>query len=1111
MTTYPGTAPTSFVGAQATVGQRGTLPTFTDGNAYWLDSNGGDGNLGISGSPWKTLGKVFGSSTTLNDSSGNGYNLTQTVSVENFPLFGYPCAPLPPRGSSAIVGKGAYGAANRDRLSMPAGIRTALASKTKFTVEGWFYVAKYDFLTYPGTLFSMHSTQGAANRDFAVQITDNSSTHFKSFQITTPDGSGAMAVNAVNTGRWYYFAFVYDTTVTLGTKLWLGETPETAVVVGTRSNTTAVGSTVVDASILGNSLAAIGSLETLRGFMARTAISTDTRTSFPTLPGTANLQGLWTFSTPCLMQSAPRPYVVLMNSGTWNERVYCPWVYDMPNGFDIYALDGAEPVVEVGAGAVAGTYGPNYPGISLPFTPNYRINQTTGNDATGARNNPTKPFKTIQAALNDVNVNNNDVFEIQDSGIYKESLTFPTGLTGLTLRGQLGKLPVIVANATANGQVILPEITGTYQLQNLTFDGIDPSRNFSLLYGSGAGITSVLMDGCLVRNFLQLNNRPGSTNMTVTAQNSAISNTGYIIAGGTYTNCYVHNQTIPGRYITMYGPKTKATFKLCTFDNTAYYSAEDGNTQPSVYDQCLWNNCAIYFDSTGIAGWSAAAITNCTLYQSTLTTQGNGILNLLVENCHQTAGGLSLVRGFDLGGGKILTHTINCSAIGNQTNFRTTDYASWTGHLTSLNATTFGFDLFDGAGTNIDVPYSNALVSSGDAVAYNPSGLTPTNSETGAILLATNQGAENLTLSANDGGNFSSGDGVSDMGVDFPFWNIGVPYLVNGLTFKGPISGAGALGSDYGVAFTAQYCTFNGLGTYGLRVTNGTAVQNCLFATNGHAVRSNAASVSVAGSIGSACTGAFVVNYGQGLQADHNTAFQCQYGIYELPSATGGVITNTILNGSALYDYSGPGTLSYCCVSTIDPASGGALDPNSLSVDPLFFAPMSFDLRLQTPAIGSFYTSPAIGADNAGGNMGALAYTYGPATTVWMTLDFGAQDVYGNYYRNPDRVVRKELPIKLAEGDRENGAIFSVAATFKREYEFTWEQNTNDMPQAQVVDMLNMFTSWTNELQVDFGLGQGWVPGYFARQNGFEWTDMTGYYSDSAQPTPVRSLTIREA
>jgi ribosomal protein S15 len=123
------------------------------------------------------------------------------------------------------------------------------------------------------------------------------------------------------------------------------------------------------------------------------------------------------------------------------------------------------------------------------------------------------------------------------------------------------------------------------------------------------------------------------------------------------------------------------------------------------------------------------------------------------------------------------------------------------------------------------------------------------------------------------------------------------------------------------------------------------------------------------------------------------------------------VIKDSILAGSGSFDYSGDGLVTYSSVGTLDPNRVPSLDAYSIRLDPLFRQPQDADLRLQALEVESFFNSPCKGTSSTGGDMGAYDMTYGAASTAWTLIDLGT---FG--WRNPDKVTRKELPIKPQEG-----------------------------------------------------------------------------------------------
>jgi hypothetical protein len=434
---------------------------------------------------------------------------------------------------------------------------------------------------------------------------------------------------------------------------------------------------------------------------------------------------------------------------------------------------------------------------------------------------------------------------------------------------------------------------------------------------------------------------------------------------------------------------------------------------------------------------------------------------------------------------------------------------------TQTNSRCFNNTILNAGVAGLEAPSSvvtRGCAFQGNALPYQ-GGVVPTYTPAAVKVISGVPGAENATLAANDGGIFSGNPGsTDDVGMDLALFDIRTAGAVtlNGLTFKAGINEESGIQSTINTPFHVSYCTFDGLGTYGIKLSDTATVKHCLLSVNGHAIKGNRFNNTVEYCLAVACGGTFVLQKGWSLHLLHCSAQACEYGLYEGFAASVLQGEDLILAASGAYDYSGNTILTYSCVGTLDPTRPNALDEHSFRLDPLYRAPDQGDLRLMALAVGSKYDSPAKGTGSGGEDMGAWDFTYGSPSTAWTTLDFATVDANGTPYRNPDQVLRRELPIKLSEGDREDGGIYSVTATFKLEYELQWEGGQNDMPPGQLAALLALFKCSSNRIQVDFGDGRGYVEACFARQQGFEYTDLTGLYSDDAMPRPLKSLVIRE-
>ena len=156
---------------------------------------------------------------------------------------------------------------------------------------------------------------------------------------------------------------------------------------------------------------------------------------------------------------------------------------------------------------------------------------------------------------------------------------------------------------------------------------------------------------------------------------------------------------------------------------------------------------------------------------------------------------------------------------------------------------------------------------------------------------------------------------------------------------------------------------------------------------------------------------------------------------------------------------------------------------------------------------------PVISSPNG---MGAFDMTYGTLSRVWTTIDFSLTDNVGpatGPYRNPDVAGRKVKAIHLSEGDLENGVPYSVASTYKWELSLTWREDANPMPTAQLLALMEMFESGSNQIEISLGgmplVPPNFVPAYIVRSSGFEFADVIGGLADTSVPTPVKEIIVR--
>jgi hypothetical protein len=413
VTTYPGTTQNNWIGAQSVAGRRGTLPTFNDTNAYWIAKNGDDGNSGTQSSPKKTLGSIFATGPSLSDNSGQSDPL---VVMGTVPYLSYPCRPIPPQGNFAV---GPFNDSNY--LTAPSDLRAALSNQNQFCYEAFIFLESHKANT---SVFRFQDNSGVNN---TLLIASNGQASFYMNNVAISSAAGAIVL-----GNWYYIACVLDTS---GQRLYIGDTPETAVLVAQNSTPRTI--QTISTFYIGRST---GAGESMDGYQDRIVISSTARTKFPTAPGASGIQGLYTMETSPLMQTAPKDYIVVKDSEVYNEGLYANFPHEDIGAYGIYAADGEAPIFTRIRGAVPGTYGAGNPARVVSGTPNYYISKS-GNDGTGTRGNPALPFLTIQAALDDGARQGDDILEIQDSGLYRESLSLSS--PSFTLRAKQNQVPVL--------------------------------------------------------------------------------------------------------------------------------------------------------------------------------------------------------------------------------------------------------------------------------------------------------------------------------------------------------------------------------------------------------------------------------------------------------------------------------------------------------------------------------------------------------------------------------------------------------------------------------------------------------------------------------------------
>ncbi len=1126
---YPGTTQQSWTGAQTVAGRRGTLPTFT-GNSYFIAKSGSDSNSGLtSAAPFLTFNQIFGTpsaSSPLADASGNGNSLTATGSppAYAYPFFSptaYPSSvsqPIVPPTTSSFAGP----FTGSNFYNLPSAVYTGMNGKTAITIDGWFYA-----VDFPSGTYNLAGTCIGASNTWIVYLDSSGKLNFKI-------GSTAILSSALTIGQWYYFAAVYDGS---HLNLYIGPTPETAAVAATPvAYSTATGNSTtggIGATINGGDF---------NGYLCRVSFSNVARTSFPTLVGSSGALGTYEFSTPPLAVTATKSYVVVLDSGTYNEAIYFNYRYDLTAALGIYSVDGQAPTITYAKGALAGTYGVGNSAQPALSAPNYYVSKS-GSDSTGTGSSG-NPWLTITHSI--ASMSSAQILQVMDSGVYQEDLVIPAGWA-ITIQAASGQAPTLRnVNQSASG-VHLSSGSNSYETF-VTVIGciLDGQGSLGALCGSVTSNSWTFLD-CSVTNYQSLT---ANTQMIFTAVR-----TGFTLcnSGGPASSAFWNLFQFTGCY---YSTMPSGTGAQQTINFGGYFVGSSNTT---------WVNCVIAWigDSLGNMGnWRGNFLNNSSilLYSSSylnyfnfcdnLIYKGNllfaspgaatGSIGIFYNNNLQM--GYTGQPGFgfsETGSGTIHTYgTIqNCVAMGNSNNFYWKLNTASSGNFcninqnTSIGASAAGFYQDQIFGSDADS--LTACVDSGSASAVGgafvaqPGIFTPY-VDANAAVVSNSRGNENIALLPSDPGVFTGSAPQLDYGYDWAIWmfNIGAALTVNGLIFASTpypsLVGSTTANQESGIfcnslsPLLVKFCSFLGLGPYGLNLPAQSTAMNNYFNVNGNAIKMSGHGHNIYQNVGWECGGAFVVNAGQNSQIMANSSYGCAYGQYDMALAVLSVSLGNVFAGSSAYDYSGNGVLSYSCIGTIDPATFGSVDQFSTRLDPLFCDTLTGDLRLQTLATGYYFDSPCKGSGPGGADMGAFAMTYGTLSRVWTTIDFSLTDNVGpatGPYRNPDVAGRKVKAIHLSEGDLENGVPYSVASTYKWELSLTWREDANPMPTAQLLALMEMFESGSNQIEISLGgmplVPPNFVPAYIVRSSGFEFADVIGGLADTSVPTPVKEIIVR--
>jgi len=334
---------------------------------------------------------------------------------------------------------------------------------------------------------------------------------------------------------------------------------------------------------------------------------------------------------------------------------------------------------------------------------------------------------------------------------------------------------------------------------------------------------------------------------------------------------------------------------------------------------------------------------------------------------------------------------------------------------------------------------------------------------------------------------------------------------LDGLIIEGyPNMWGGVLFSKGQIDFKIQTCTVQDCAWHGLRALGTCNPLRPLQTWTDYANNDNGSMDTQPGNVTTRCT--FRGNAGAGLylflghaDVSYISTFGNGTGIYESNFSAPNSITQCVGSDNSSADARGASAYT---VSDLPLLSGGCtVDLDSTRLNALFVDPDNGDLRLQALAIGSDFDSPCI----ALGIQGAFEYSYGAISQSYTEIDFSSVGANGTPYRNPDRIRRSPIPIKLFEGDREDGTLYTGAVSFPLAMVWTW-LGINDMPHEQTAALLALYTSETGYCQISFDESVTFNEYKVERSKAFDYEEIEGIgWANEDVPTPVKQLNFRES
>jgi len=356
--------------------------------------------------------------------------------------------------------------------------------------------------------------------------------------------------------------------------------------------------------------------------------------------------------------------------------------------------------------------------------------------------------------------------------------------------------------------------------------------------------------------------------------------------------------------------------------------------------------------------------------------------------------------------------------------------------------------------------------------------------------------------------------GNRNIGIDavvFEVTGANNDFVIDGLTFRGGTENSydGVLMAS-GIAnqITVRYCTFIDQYAIGSFLYSQTIIDKCEFQTKGTGISASELGGIVRRCVGYKCGSAFLVRGATLLTVNNNSAYGCGYGQYDIAVEQSAAQKNNVYSDNGV-DYRGDNAQDYSCIGTIE---GEGTVTNGTRLNPLFRNVTDGDLRLQTIEEGFDFNSPAKGLADDTDDAGAFSFTYGAVALTWTTVDLDANA--GDpvlAYHNPTKLMRQLVPIKLAQGETNDGGFYSEAPAYRTEWTFLWDKGAA-FPPAQLTDLEQVYITGEGECQLSFDDGATWIPVRVARKQKFVYTELKGAtYSNDDLPTPLAKLTFRES